>query len=72
MDQAYETGDLSFVATCCGSTLSMNELEYGWPCGFARFSISARNPNVADFPKRDIEALERLLGTGLRVVWQDI
>ena len=72
MSEAYDTGDLTFVADCCGTRLSLDELDYTWPCGFARFSISARNPNVAIFPENELEELARILGTQLRLVWQHL
>src|SRR5262245_9441285 len=29
--------NLTVTVPCCGSTLSLNDLHYDWPAGFARF-----------------------------------
>jgi hypothetical protein len=72
MSAADETGKLQVVATCCGAQLSLDELDFGWPCGFARFAISARNPDLAEFPRAKLRELGRLLGTDLRIIWQHL
>jgi hypothetical protein len=66
----HETGDLHFTAGCCNTRTNLNDLVYGSPCGFARFAISAMNP---ERPLTHVlGALERLLGTRLRVVRQHV
>ena len=51
MDKAFESNFelLTSVAPCCGNEVSLNELRYGWPSGFAKFSKQ-------DFPFDDTRA----------------
>ena len=46
MDRAHGTkfAELSVKLPCCGWDSNLNDLEYDWPAGFARFSISVKNP----------------------------
>ncbi|MCL6604577.1 MAG: hypothetical protein K6T94_17065 [Paenibacillus sp.] len=37
--------DISITTPCCNSTVSLNQLEYIWPVGFARYVIEIMNPN---------------------------
>ena len=60
---------LDVITPCCGSALSLNDLEYVWPAGFARFVLEALNPNLSDLGQRDVAALSALLGTPLRRIW---
>ncbi len=52
MQAAYanEFSDLMVEVPCCGAQGSLNDLNYYWPAGFARFRLQARNPsgNVDD------------------------
>jgi hypothetical protein len=70
VDTAYITGftDLYVDVPCCGARLSLNDLEYVWPAGFARFALEIRNP-LADLNKEQLLALEQILGCGIRKVW---
>jgi hypothetical protein len=67
MDAAYETGfsDLSVKMPCCGATVSLNDLQYDWPAGFARFVLEARNPRE-HLNQEKLESLEAILGCKLR------
>lgn len=69
MDSAYSTDfdDLSITVSCCGSTLSLNELDYAWPVGFARFVISIRDPKKK-LDGETLHLLEQLLGCQLREI----
>lgn len=71
VDRARETDfeDLSVLTPCCGSTTSLNDLDYDWPAGFARFVIEALNPGVADLTADQTAELAGVLGTGLRRIW---
>jgi len=33
---------------CCGASGNVRTLEYDWPQGFARFSLTAMNPGIRD------------------------
>lgn len=60
--------DLSVVAPCCGCETSLNDLQYRWPVGFARFCITISNPPF-ELEKSVMEAVGHTLGTDLRGVW---
>jgi len=54
---------------CCNSMASLNDLQYDWPAGFARFVIEVINPGddcVIDDQSKQL--LESVLGCKLRVV----
>jgi hypothetical protein len=69
--QAASFADLSVVTPCCGTKTSLNDLDYGWPVGFARFELEAMNPAQDTTPDEQAQ-LERCLGMRLRKVWQHI
>ena len=70
MDRAAATGfrDLSIETPCCGYPTTLNDLRYYWPVGFAKFSISFRNPG-RDFDSATIQRVAEALGAELRKVW---
>ncbi len=59
--------NLAIDTPCCGATLSLNDLLYHWPAGFARYSLEVRNPNKEVDDR--VNALEDTLGTMLRKIW---
>jgi hypothetical protein len=71
MDAAAERSliDLTVTTPCCASTLSLNDLDYRWPAGFARFVIEATNPGVSNFGVDETEPISQSLGTPLRAIW---
>ncbi|WNS45264.1 hypothetical protein [Paenibacillus sp. MMS20-IR301] len=40
--------DLLVTTPCCCSLVSLNELKYIWPAGFAKYAIELLNPDEAD------------------------
>jgi hypothetical protein len=70
MDTAYSTrfNDLMVIVPCCGTVCSLNDLQYEFPAGFARFILEARHPNT-DLDKNQIHLLEQTLGCPLRKIW---
>ena len=58
--------------SCCGARRSLAELDYEWPQGFARFSLSARNAGVGEVSDEVKEEFERRLGCKLRIVYQHL
>ena len=46
MSRAYERNftDLVLVTPCYAERSSLNDLDYDWPAGFARFVLAARSP----------------------------
>ena len=57
---------------CCHAQVSIDQLKYDWPQGFACFSVEAMNPNIRDLSEEDMEEFERLLGCKVRKILQHI
>jgi hypothetical protein len=74
IDRASDTAfaELEVRVPCCGARLSLNDLAYDRPAGFARFVLEARNPDVTELTAVQLADLSRTLGTPLRVVWTHI
>jgi len=74
MSAAYASGfsNLAAELPCCGCHSSLNDLVYVWPAGFARFILEASNPNVAEFPNAQKEALEQVVGCRLKLIWAHV
>jgi hypothetical protein len=72
MSKAFESqfADLALTMSCCGLATNLNALGYLPPAGFARFSLTARNPNVGGLlSAEDLSVLERVIGCKLRQVY---
>jgi hypothetical protein len=63
---------LDMPAPCCGTSVSLNDLRYQWPMGFARWEISARSPDRRALTDAEIRGLEHAVGHSLRQIWQHI
>jgi hypothetical protein len=59
---------LDVTVPCCGSTVSLNDLDYDWPAGFARFVVEARNPRVGNLSDAEMRELELIVRTRLRPI----
>jgi len=70
MSSAAETRfvSLNTVAPCCGATVSLNELRYGWPAAFSSFVLEAMNPNIKGLSQHQVEQLSTTLGSTVREV----
>jgi hypothetical protein len=68
MSQAFANHycDLS-IQTPCGHQTTLNDLNYYWPAGFARFRISFLNPSQ-DFDHEQLQILSHILGCELRKI----
>lgn len=54
---------------CCGSSTSLDRLDYDWPCGFARFEIAIWNPGRRIwFSDQELTALGAALGHPVRQI----
>ena len=62
----------SFRVPCCGESASLNQLIYRFDEGFSRFILEAMNPNIGRLTAHQVERLTGLLGTPLRVIYQQI
>jgi hypothetical protein len=66
---ALRFSDLVIDLPCCGERVSLNDLEYDWPAGFARFVLEVREPAVAGWLDADaIAQIETALGTRVRQI----
>jgi hypothetical protein len=74
MNTAYKTrfSNLQVAAACCGASVSLNELDYLWPAGFAKFVLETMNPNVRDLSDDQTQQLSKCLGCDLRRIWVHI
>lgn len=69
MDRAWENHFLSLETElpCCGKTISLNDLNYDFPCAFASCAIIIMNPTV--IVEKDVfRHVEDMLGTEITVV----
>jgi hypothetical protein len=62
----------AYPLPCCGVSLTLNELAYECPQGFARFGISAMNPNIGRLSEEQVGRLAEILGCKARVIYQHI
>jgi hypothetical protein len=71
MDEAFKArfATLAVTAPCCRANVSLNDLNYEWPAGFARFVLEAMNPGVADLAAAEIATIAEIVGSPLRLIW---
>lgn len=62
----------SHAAPCCGNHVTMADLKYDWPQGFARFGIDAMNPKIGELQPDVKGRFEEILGVALRVIYQHL
>lgn len=62
---------LQVEVPCCKASLSLNDLQYGWPVAFGRFVLDVMNPNVASLGG-GIKHLQSTLGCEVREVQQHL
>lgn len=74
MTDAYNEGftDLQATFPCCNGAGSLQDLVFDWPAGFARFELSAMNPNLREFTAEQIREIEAIVGQPLRQIRQHI
>lgn len=57
---------------CCGVSSSLNDVECYLPQGFARFQLSAMNPNVGTLPADIVSEIARIVQSPMRVVYRHL
>lgn len=69
-ERSEDLSNLDVHLPCCGALASLNELDYDWPMGFARFEIGVLNARRATYELDEAELHEvgRLLGHPVRQV----
>lgn len=60
--------DLTRVAACCGTLVSLNNLNYAWPCAFGRYALAAKNPKKKGLTLAQTRRLADALGCGVHEV----
>jgi hypothetical protein len=70
MNNAHEKQftDLEFITQCWAKTKSLNDLSYTSPAGFSKFIVSIRDAQ-REIDEKDLNDLQRILSTTLRIVW---
>jgi hypothetical protein len=71
MDKAHEFHfiNLDVSPPCCKGSTTLNDLNYTFPQGFARFVIEIPNPNIVTLDDIIVKKLEQVLGCKLRLIW---
>ncbi len=57
-------------APCCGHEMTLNDLVYEWPQGFARWFVSARNIGRGPLTEDEVKILEAVAGLPLKAIAQ--
>jgi hypothetical protein len=70
MDDAFATrfARLTVETPCCGVRVSLNDLTYDWPAGFARAELSVLGPPAGGLSEPQLARVGRELGHPLRQV----
>jgi len=70
MDHAYQNQfvDLATVTPCCSAAVSLNELNYDGPAGFAQFELSVHDPNRGWLSDKEIAQVADALGHPVRQI----
>ncbi len=70
MGYAFEAnfGSLNFTTSCCNKEVSLNDLNYNWPAGFARLIISVTDAQT-ELKGNKLLELKSLLQCDIRVIW---
>ncbi len=62
----------SYAMPCCGVRHTVPELIYDWPQGFARFELSAMNPELGELSQEVRSRFQEILGCPVRIIYQHI
>lgn len=70
LEERFETGFANLIVTvpCCSAEVSLDDLHYDWPCGFARFELEAWNPNRGWLSADELAELSTALGFDVRQI----
>ncbi len=69
MEQAAQSEfeNLETIVPCCNREMSLNELEYDFPCGFGKWEIDIWNPQ-GELTTEIIQELAKMSGVEVKVV----
>jgi hypothetical protein len=62
---------LSAKTPCCGRPISLNDVDYDFPQGFACFAVELMNPG-SDLEPEELRQVESTLGVPVRIIWRHI
>ena len=70
LEERFEDGfeDLSATVPCCGRPTTLDEHDYDWPCGFARFELAVWSPGRDWLTDQELSMLARALGHPVRQI----
>jgi hypothetical protein len=70
MSEAAKGGfaSLDVQSRCCGTPVSLNGFDFGWPVGFASYVLEAANPTSKGLSRSQLSALEAKLGCALKEI----
>jgi hypothetical protein len=63
---------LRATTPCCRVEVSLNDLIWDWPAGFARYELSAMNPDRDRLSLEEVAQLQAAMGHPVREIWQHI
>lgn len=73
INEQAENGELDsgiIEMSCCGNIVNTTDLIFEWPAGFAKFELSALNPELErPISESDITMLSNILGCKLLQIW---
>ena len=70
MDQSYTHShfqNLTVIMPCCQDSSSLNDLDYAWPVGFARFVLETASEDC-DLTDQQLSLFEPVLGCPVRKI----
>ena len=56
---------LQVKAQCCGATVSLQDLRYGWPIAFASYVLEAANPHTEGLGAQQLAQVASTLGCSI-------
>jgi len=76
MDAAYDReagfGELGVLTPCCGCDTNLNDLNYTWANGFARFMLEAKDYDRYALDEDELAQLAKAMGCGVRAIYARI
>jgi hypothetical protein len=75
MDEDYygESFQLKeYQLPCCNQKSNLHLLKYSFVQGFGKYSLEAKNPNLGELSLSQIDQVERLLESKVRIVYQHL
>jgi hypothetical protein len=71
-DQERDGFTMNGHEMACGHVVTLNDLDYRMPMGFACFSITARNPGRAEFTVNELGRIEQAMACPVTIIHRHI